>query len=127
MFETVKLSVLVLRRLLKTGLGFGPSPKPGIGSSESLLGYQGGCLSAPAEVSSWTRFCEIDLPETTSKFLARKIEAKEVEIDLPVDFARSVLIFFFCSFANYKMTFSTSVDGSIQFNFLVKQLILLDM
>jgi hypothetical protein len=78
--------VLVLRRLLKTGLGFGPSPTPGIGSSESLIGYQGGCLSAPAEVSSWTRFCEIDLPETTSTFLRRKLEAGEVE--LPVDFAR---------------------------------------
>ena len=30
-----------------------------------LLGYQNACLSAPAEVSLWTRFCEIDLPCAT--------------------------------------------------------------
>ena len=30
-----------------------------------LLGFQNACLSAPAEVSLWTRFCEIDLPKAT--------------------------------------------------------------
>ena len=29
---------------------------------QTLLGHQNNCLSAPAEVSTWTKFCEIDLP-----------------------------------------------------------------
>ena len=28
--------------------------------NQEILGYQGGCLSAPAEVSTWTKFCEVD-------------------------------------------------------------------
>jgi hypothetical protein len=79
-----ELFFLVLRRLLKTGNG--PSLKQDRKRSELLLGYQGNCLSAPAEVSSWTRFCEIDLPETASKVLAENFESPEVE--LPIDVAR---------------------------------------
>ena len=52
---------------------------------KSLLGFQQGCLSAPQEVSTWTKFCEVDihqpleelnntelitLPEAISKFEA---------------------------------------------------------
>lgn len=36
---------------------------------KTLLGYQGGCLSAPAEVSTWTRFCEVDMPLATLAIL----------------------------------------------------------
>ncbi|XP_059082180.1 glutathione S-transferase C-terminal domain-containing protein homolog [Tigriopus californicus] len=34
-----------------------------------LLGYQGNCLSAPAEVSTWTAFCEIGLPGALEQLL----------------------------------------------------------
>jgi hypothetical protein len=29
----------------------------------------GSCLSAPAEVSAWTKFCEVELPDATKKIL----------------------------------------------------------
>ena len=41
----------------------------GNSSIQGLLGYQGNCLTAPAEVSTWTKFCEIDLPKATQTFL----------------------------------------------------------
>ena len=50
---------------------------------QELLGYQGGCLSAPAEVSTWTKFCEVDLPEAVNKFLCQKEFTK-----LPEQFVR---------------------------------------
>ena len=28
---------------------------------QDLLGFQQGCLSAPQEVSTWTKFCEVDI------------------------------------------------------------------
>lgn len=34
-----------------------------------LLGYQGNCLSAPAEVSTWTAFCEVGLPGALDQLL----------------------------------------------------------
>eukprot|EP00095_Tigriopus_kingsejongensis_P011110 snap_masked-scaffold268_size230776-processed-gene-1.1 protein:Tk11110 transcript:snap_masked-scaffold268_size230776-processed-gene-1.1-mRNA-1 annotation:"glutathione s-transferase c-terminal domain-containing protein" len=34
-----------------------------------LLGYQGNCLSAPAEVSAWTEFCEVSIPQALEKVL----------------------------------------------------------
>ena len=57
-----------------------------------LLGYQGNCLNAPAEVSTWTKFCEIDLPKATQKFLGfsqneeipRQIAQFEVHLGQPV-------------------------------------------
>ena len=33
----------------------------------TLLGHQYNCLSAPAEVSTWTKFCEIDLPRAIER------------------------------------------------------------
>ena len=47
-----------------------------------LSGYQGNCLNAPAEVSTWTKFCEIDLPKATSKFLLVPSRLDEPEIPL---------------------------------------------
>ena len=43
-----------------------------------LLGYQGNCLNAPAEVSTWTKFCEIDLPKATTKFLQASYQDEEI-------------------------------------------------
>ena len=86
----IKFFFSVLRRLLKTGPSNSTYQRP----SESLLGYQGNCLSAPAEVSSWTRFCEIDLPETTSQVLAPKaLYSQDDYLELPVDVARYELKF----------------------------------
>ncbi len=34
-----------------------------LNGDRDLLGIQEGCLSAPAEVSTWTRFCEVDMIE----------------------------------------------------------------
>ena len=55
-----------------------------------LLGFQNSCLSAPAEVSLWTRFCEIDLPIAT-KFMreATVIHFENNKIlSLPEEFAK---------------------------------------
>ena len=38
--------------------------------NQEILGYQGGCLSAPAEVSTWTKFCEVDLPRAVNNFVS---------------------------------------------------------
>lgn len=37
---------------------------------EYLLGFKQSCLSAPAEVSPWTKFCEIDVIQCTQEILA---------------------------------------------------------
>ncbi len=42
-----------------------------LGAEQKLLGFQGGCLSAPAEVSTWTRFCEVDFPRAVLKITAK--------------------------------------------------------
>lgn len=57
----------VLRTLI---FHFSPLPE--------LLGYQGNCLNAPAEVSTWTKFCEIDLPKATTKFLNPSYQDEEI-------------------------------------------------
>eukprot|EP00088_Acartia_fossae_P025248 TRINITY_DN2606_c0_g1_i1.p1 TRINITY_DN2606_c0_g1~~TRINITY_DN2606_c0_g1_i1.p1 ORF type:complete len:598 (-),score=84.53 TRINITY_DN2606_c0_g1_i1:198-1991(-) len=38
------------------------------GKCIELLGHQYGCLSAPAEVSTWTKFCELDMPDACKQF-----------------------------------------------------------
>lgn len=39
-------------------------------SYEYLLGFKQSCLSAPAEVSPWTKFCEVDVVECTRSVLS---------------------------------------------------------
>ena len=46
-------------------------------AAKSLLGHNQTTLSAPAEVSVWTKFCEIDLPKATTGLLASLVEAKK--------------------------------------------------
>ena len=36
---------------------------------KDLLGFQQGCLSAPQEVSTWTKFCEVDIQNPLGKLL----------------------------------------------------------
>ena len=55
----------------------------------SLLGFQNSCLSAPAEVSLWTRFCEIDLPIAT-RFMNEAViySQNKKTLCLPEEFAK---------------------------------------
>ena len=39
-------------------------------TNQEILGYNSGCLSAPAEVSTWTKFCEVDLPQAVNNFMS---------------------------------------------------------
>merc|ERR1711974_272909 len=63
----------------------------GNGQNCPLLGFQNACLSAPAEVSLWTRFCEIDLPKAThvmKNALDTSICEKPLTVVLPDEFAK---------------------------------------
>lgn len=54
-----------------------------------LLGYQSSCLSAPAEVSTWTRFCEVDLPEATQRLIHGSSHQQDVvEGEIPHELAQ---------------------------------------
>lgn len=46
-------------------------------AAKSLLGHNQTTLSAPAEVSVWTKFCEIDLPKATTSLLGSLVKAKK--------------------------------------------------
>ncbi|XP_054706668.1 glutathione S-transferase C-terminal domain-containing protein homolog [Uloborus diversus] len=52
----------VLRWAIKSHLQFYPDHHCG-----SLLGFRGGCLVACAESSAWTKFCEVQLPNSVQK------------------------------------------------------------
>jgi len=41
---------------------------------KTLLGFQQGCLSAPQEVSTWTKFCEVDIHEPLEDLSCDKLE-----------------------------------------------------
>ena len=62
---------------------------------QKLLGHQSNCLSAPAEVSTWTKFCEIDLPravELENQELESEAEAEadeaEASNEIPYELAQ---------------------------------------
>ena len=42
------------------------------------------CLSAPAEVSTWTRFCELQMPTEIALFLGKLKIEKEFQIIIKV-------------------------------------------
>uniref|UniRef100_T1J0J5 Methyltransferase domain-containing protein n=1 Tax=Strigamia maritima TaxID=126957 RepID=T1J0J5_STRMM len=67
----------VLRRILKFNSGNDVSA-----ISQKLLGFRGGCLTACAEVSLWTRFCEIDLLITTKQLLSTSSKKFHLPSDL---------------------------------------------
>ncbi|XP_023025203.1 glutathione S-transferase, C-terminal domain containing [Leptinotarsa decemlineata] len=54
---------------------------------KSLLGFRDACLMACSESSIWTRFCEIDIIETTKNIIKNKYY-KEGRFCLPGDIAR---------------------------------------
>ena len=59
------------------------------GQNSPLLGFQNACLSAPAEVSLWTRFCEIDLPDATMWMQNVRMESLlDKTFHLPEEFAK---------------------------------------
>ena len=45
-------------------------------------GFRGCCLKACAEVSSWTRFCEIHMMQSTANFLRDSRSDRLVDITL---------------------------------------------
>ena len=47
-----------------------------------LLGFQQGCLSAPQEVSTWTKFCEVDIHSPLVQLLREDIPAKHLPEDI---------------------------------------------
>ncbi|XP_063413306.1 glutathione S-transferase C-terminal domain-containing protein-like [Mytilus trossulus] len=52
---------------------------------DDLLGFRGGCLKACAEVSGWTKLCEVELPDTVSQ-LVNTIRNEESPVySLPED------------------------------------------
>lgn len=53
-------------------------------SLQNLLGFRNGCLMACSENSIWTRFCEVDMPETVSSFFKQEDNSRK-EIVLPSD------------------------------------------
>lgn len=42
------------------------------------LGFRANCLQAPAEVSIWTSFCEVQMPESTAAYLSKSQEELEI-------------------------------------------------
>lgn len=51
-------------------------------SHKKLLGHQNNCLSAPAEVSTWTKFCEIDLPQAIEQEKQTDLTKNEIPYEL---------------------------------------------
>ena len=47
--------------------------------AESLLGFQGGCLIAPAEVSPWTKFCEVEMPGAVQTVLLTAARRRQLD------------------------------------------------
>jgi len=67
----------VVRYALKFSKHTNPASGP---VCQGLLGFQSGCLSAPAEVSSWTKFCEIEIPLSVETLMAK--ETKQLPAEL---------------------------------------------
>ena len=47
-----------------------------------LLGFQQGCLSAPQEVSTWTKFCEVDIHSPLVQLLKEDSPAEHLPEDI---------------------------------------------
>lgn len=52
-----------------------------------MLGFKQGCLSACAEVSSWTKYCEVELQALIYKFFDNQLTNKS-SFEIPVQLAR---------------------------------------
>jgi len=48
-----------------------------------VLGFRDNCLQAPAEVSVWTAYCEVQMPESARLFLTDQIDHNVVVVELP--------------------------------------------
>ena len=47
---------------------------------KTLLGFQQGCLSAPQEVSTWTKFCEVDIHKPLEQLRCDKLDVLPEDI-----------------------------------------------
>lgn len=54
----------------------------------SSFAIPGGCLNAPAEVSLWTHFCEVDAPEAARELMRKAREIQTGPLELPDAFAK---------------------------------------
>ncbi|XP_046404122.1 glutathione S-transferase C-terminal domain-containing protein homolog [Ischnura elegans] len=70
-----------LRQMVKTEAGDNQG-------FNSLLGFREGCLSACAETSLWTKFCEVDVPKATKEYVSKVESSVDDEFTIPVDLAR---------------------------------------
>ncbi|CAB3385144.1 Hypothetical predicted protein [Cloeon dipterum] len=71
----------VLRQVVKSTLKEHPDHP-----CRALLGFREGCLMACAEASTWTRFCEVDIIETTQQML--QVNGMQSPVTLPKDLVR---------------------------------------
>ncbi|VVC29165.1 Hypothetical protein CINCED_3A025171 [Cinara cedri] len=53
-----------------------------------LLGFRQGCLSACAEVSTWTKYCEVQLQASMNIFLNYKMTNDNIPFEIPIQLAR---------------------------------------
>ncbi|XP_050421978.1 glutathione S-transferase C-terminal domain-containing protein homolog [Adelges cooleyi] len=53
-----------------------------------LLGFRQSCLSACAEVSSWTKFCEVEIQATVESFFKYKLTDLNILFQIPTQLAR---------------------------------------
>ncbi|XP_022169635.1 glutathione S-transferase C-terminal domain-containing protein [Myzus persicae] len=53
-----------------------------------LLGFRQSCLSACAEVSSWTKYCEVQLQASINTFFNHQISDKNAPYEIPIQLAR---------------------------------------
>lgn len=53
-----------------------------------LLGFRQSCLSACAEVSSWTKYCEVQLQASIKSFFDYKLTDENSSFEIPIQLAR---------------------------------------
>lgn len=53
-----------------------------------MLGFRQSCLSACAEVSSWTKYCEVQLQASINTFFDHQISNENATYEIPVQLAR---------------------------------------
>uniref|UniRef100_A0A8D8CU27 Glutathione S-transferase C-terminal domain-containing protein homolog n=1 Tax=Culex pipiens TaxID=7175 RepID=A0A8D8CU27_CULPI len=71
----------ICRRITKAHLECSPLANP-----KQILGFKGNTLLAPAEISMWTKFCEVDIEKCVRDVL--QLEDTTTLVDLPEDIGK---------------------------------------
>lgn len=53
-----------------------------------MLGFRQSCLSACAEVSTWTKYCEVELQASMNTFINYQMENDQSSFEIPIQLAR---------------------------------------